>query len=137
MKSEVKIQKPNLTNSVQIISEVRKYLDDFFTDLSTEDIDEYQALYNFWCTAIKTIPLGGRVLELGTGPTLYTSIPLAERFTEIHLADYFEEPFVEVIKWLRGEPGCYDWRPFIKLVLEIEEKQGSKNASSYHETAEL
>lgn len=117
-----------------VLFAVRKYLDDFFTDLQEEEREEYKSLYHFWCSAIKTIPPGGRALELGVGPTLYTTILLAERFQEIHLADYVEESLTEVIKWLRAEPNCFDWRPYIKLVLQEEGRQGAEQEIAERET---
>ena len=104
------------TTSTQVTFEPRKYLDDYFVDLN----EEYEQLYRFWCLAVKAMSPGLRALELGVGPTLYSTIPLAERFQEIHLADYVEESLVEIRKWLGQEPDSFDWRPHIKLVLEKE-----------------
>jgi hypothetical protein len=120
------MQQANLITEAKVLSAVRQYLDDFFTDLQSEDWEEYKSLYRFWCSAIKTIPPGGIALELGVGPTIYTTIPLAEHFSEIHLADYVEESLTEVIKWLQAEPDCFDWRSFIQLVLQEEGKQGTE-----------
>jgi|GEM_PF-4869297 len=101
---------------------VRQYLDEFFLDID----DEYRALYKFWCQAIKNMPTGGEVLELGVRPTIYTTIPLAEHFDEIHLADYMEDSLLEISTWLNEESSAFNWQPFIKLVLETEGEKPTK-----------
>src|SRR5262245_58991218 len=101
--------------------EPRLYLDDYFLDVN----EEYDGLYQFWCDAAQAMPEGLRALELGVGPTIYSTIPLSARFSEVHLADFVPESLVEIERWRRREAGCFDWRPHVQRVLQIEGKEGN------------
>jgi uncharacterized protein len=94
----------------------RRYLEEHFLEID----EEYTGLYQFWCAAVQAMPRGLRALELGVGPTVYSTIPLAERFREVHLADYVEGNLAEIRKWLQNTPDAFDWRPHIARVLRSE-----------------
>ncbi|MDD9950068.1 MAG: SET domain-containing protein-lysine N-methyltransferase [Zetaproteobacteria bacterium] len=96
--------------------EARAYLEEYFLELNTE----YQALYAFWVAAAQRIPPGAQALELGVGPTLYSSFPLATACATIDLADYVPHIFSETQKWLRREQGSFDWKQHVQLVLQTE-----------------
>lgn len=99
-----------------------QYLDFYFRNIDAE----YQALYAFWCATVKTIDHPLLALELGVGPTIYSTIPLAPYFPEIHLADYVEDSLTQINLWLREDSRAFNWVPHIKLVLQTEGKKGTE-----------
>ncbi|OWK06525.1 hypothetical protein Celaphus_00012074 [Cervus elaphus hippelaphus] len=65
--------------------------------------------------------VGGDILiEVGTGPTIYQLLSACEAFREIIVSDYLELNLREVDKWLKKEPGAYDWSPAVQYVCELE-----------------
>ena len=60
--------------------------------------------------------IGGDILiDVGTGPTIYQLISACEAFQEIILSDYLELDLQGVDKWLKKDPGAYDWSPAIRV----------------------
>ncbi|KAI4584926.1 hypothetical protein MJG53_006460 [Ovis ammon polii x Ovis aries] len=60
--------------------------------------------------------IGGDILiDVGTGPTIYQLISACEAFREIIMSDYSELNLREVDKWLKKDPGAYDWSPAIRV----------------------
>ncbi|XP_057588383.1 indolethylamine N-methyltransferase [Hippopotamus amphibius kiboko] len=65
--------------------------------------------------------VGGDILiDIGTGPTIYQLLSACEAFREIIVSDYSEQNLREVEKWLKKEPGAYDWSPVVQSVCELE-----------------
>ena len=94
----------------------KQYLEEYFPEVD----EEFDHLYRFWCRALRQIPEGGRALELGVGPSLYTAIPLAARVDEIHLGDLLDRNLAEIDAWIKNKPGHFDWKDHIGRVLEFE-----------------
>ncbi len=94
----------------------RVYLEENFNGLDDED----EFAYQFICSALR--PLGSQMLihEFGGGPALYSVAALAAKAREIHFSDAVEASLAEVKKWIRAEPGGFDWKPYIRLSLEHE-----------------
>ncbi|XP_051894327.1 phenylethanolamine N-methyltransferase-like [Pristis pectinata] len=65
---------------------------------------------------------GQTLLDIGSGPTLYQVISACDFFTTIIMSDYLEGNREELCKWLRAEPGAFDWSPYIKYVCSLEGK---------------
>lgn len=108
----------------------RAYLDEYFHELN----EEYAGLYRFWCGALREAP-AGPALEVGVGPTLYSTIPLAAVAPEIHLADYTVESLAEIQHWLTREPGHFDWSAHVRQVLLIEGCRGTDAQVAQREQA--
>ena len=102
--------------------EARQYLEDYFLDLNPE----YEQLYRFWVWSTTYLRPGAIALEVGVGPTLYSSFPLAKVCREIHLANYVTNSFLETRKWLDNQTDAFDWTSHIDLVLQTE-------AAIYHD----
>lgn len=109
--------------------EPRRYLDEYFGAADSE----YEGLFRFWCSAVAAMPRGRRAVELGVGPTLYSAACLVDRFEEVHLADYVPASLVEIRRWLGREPGCFDWRPFVALILRTEGRDAGPEAVAARE----
>ncbi|XP_025910194.1 phenylethanolamine N-methyltransferase [Nothoprocta perdicaria] len=65
--------------------------------------------------------IGGRTLiDVGSGPTIYQLLSACDHFEEIVATDYLAVNREELRRWARGEPGTFDWSPFIRHVCKIE-----------------
>ncbi|XP_062994942.1 nicotinamide N-methyltransferase-like [Elgaria multicarinata webbii] len=78
------------------------------------------ALKNF-CKAFSSGLLkGDTLIDIGSGPTIYQLLSACESFTTIIASDYIEQNCQELQKWLKNEPGAFDWAPVVKYVCELE-----------------
>lgn len=65
--------------------------------------------------------VGGDILiDIGTGPTIYQLLSACEAFREIIATDYTEQNLQELERWLKKEPGAYDWSSVVQYVCELE-----------------
>ncbi|MDM8519081.1 guanitoxin biosynthesis pre-guanitoxin forming N-methyltransferase GntF [Anaerolineales bacterium HSG6] len=93
------------------------YLDEYY---GLEPDEETRFTTQFMVNALQTMPQNLSVLELGTGPCLYSAAVLAKQACEIHLSDYVPASLAEIKRWLEGHPEAHDWNPYVKLILEQE-----------------
>ncbi|XP_061079348.1 nicotinamide N-methyltransferase-like, partial [Conger conger] len=68
---------------------------------------------------------GKRVIDIGSGPTIYAIISASRCFEEIVLSDIADGNRREIEKWLKNEKGCFNWRPIIQFVCELEGRSRS------------
>ncbi|GCC38753.1 hypothetical protein chiPu_0017270 [Chiloscyllium punctatum] len=66
---------------------------------------------------------GHTLLDIGSGPTLYQVISACNFFNRIVMSDYLEVNREELRKWLRRDPGAFDWSPYIKYVCGLDGKR--------------
>ncbi|XP_040076422.1 nicotinamide N-methyltransferase-like [Ixodes scapularis] len=64
---------------------------------------------------------GGSLLDVGTGPTLLTSLLASSRFNDIVLSDLVEANRLELQKWLNKDEDAIDWTFRAEEVAAIEE----------------
>ncbi len=94
----------------------KEYLQECFP----EPDDEYRFGIRFLLDTLHKLPPDLFVLEFGAGPALHSVAALVPYAREIHFSDYVPANLVEVQQWLDNTPNAYDWRPFIKIILEKE-----------------
>ncbi|XP_009570188.2 nicotinamide N-methyltransferase [Cuculus canorus] len=63
---------------------------------------------------------GDTLIDIGCGPTIYQLLSACENFQEIFASDYTDQNRRELEKWLRKEPGAFDWSPVVQYVCELE-----------------
>uniref|UniRef100_A0A7M4EZA6 Nicotinamide N-methyltransferase n=1 Tax=Crocodylus porosus TaxID=8502 RepID=A0A7M4EZA6_CROPO len=63
---------------------------------------------------------GNTLIDIGSGPTIYQLLSACEKFNEIIASDYTDRNRQELEKWLKKEPGAFDWAPVVKYVCELE-----------------
>jgi len=97
------------------------YLDMYFNHLG----DDSFAAWRFLISAFKKIKAPVPILDFGSGPTIFSVIPMAPYATEIHMCEYLESNRNEVSDWLIGKPDAFDWSSCIKEVLILEGKKGT------------
>jgi hypothetical protein len=64
--------------------------------------------------------LGGLLIDVGTGPSMQTTVLASKHFDRIVLTDYCESNRIDIIKWLCEMPGSHDWSHTIEHVAKIE-----------------
>ncbi|KAM4651556.1 nicotinamide N-methyltransferase-like [Discoglossus pictus] len=63
---------------------------------------------------------GKTLIDIGTGPTIHQLLSACEAFDEIIATDYTDRNLEELKRWLKNEPGAFDWSPVVKYVCELE-----------------
>ncbi|KAM9520428.1 phenylethanolamine N-methyltransferase [Guaruba guarouba] len=63
---------------------------------------------------------GRTLIDVGSGPTIYQLLSACDHFEEIVATDYLAVNREELQRWARGDPGTFDWSPFIQHVCKIE-----------------
>jgi selenocysteine lyase/cysteine desulfurase len=92
------------------------YLTEYYRTVEPDEI----ATIAFLVDALRHADRDRPVLFFGAGPTLHHVFAAAEVASEIHLADYLPANLVEIQRWIDREPGCHDWRPFVRYTLQCE-----------------
>ncbi|XP_004604763.2 nicotinamide N-methyltransferase [Sorex araneus] len=63
---------------------------------------------------------GNLLIDIGSGPTIYQLLSACESFKDIIASDYVDQNLLELEKWLKKEPGAFDWSPVVTYVCELE-----------------
>ncbi|XP_026548503.1 nicotinamide N-methyltransferase-like [Notechis scutatus] len=63
---------------------------------------------------------GDTLIDIGSGASIYQFLSACESFREIIATDYADQNREEMQRWLRKEPGAFDWTPIVKYVCELE-----------------
>ncbi|XP_070551928.1 nicotinamide N-methyltransferase-like [Ptychodera flava] len=63
---------------------------------------------------------GDRLIDIGTGPCIYSFLSACANFNEIIATDFTEANRNALKRWVTKEPGCFDWTPIIKHVCNLE-----------------
>lgn len=96
----------------------KEYLRDYYNEINEEDM----ALYKFWCEAASFLPTGSSMMEIGSGPGLYSVIPFVENYEILLLTDYLQSNLDEIVLSLKEHPEGFDWKPHIELVFHLKDK---------------
>ncbi|XP_078572946.1 nicotinamide N-methyltransferase-like [Branchiostoma floridae x Branchiostoma japonicum] len=103
----------------------REYLDFFMSDVTvTSHVDEGAAMPwimdQFHRTFTEDRDFGKRLLDVGTGPTLYQLLSASRVFTDIICSDIHQGALEEIWKWKNGDADAFDWSSAIKHVSGLE-----------------
>ncbi|XP_066302073.1 nicotinamide N-methyltransferase-like [Branchiostoma lanceolatum] len=63
---------------------------------------------------------GGRLIDVGSGSTLYQVISASMFFSEIVCSDYSQAARAEIEKWLKKDKGAFDWTSYFQYFIELE-----------------
>ncbi|XP_032085823.1 nicotinamide N-methyltransferase-like isoform X2 [Thamnophis elegans] len=63
---------------------------------------------------------GDTLIDIGSGASIHQFLSACESFREIIATDYSLQNGAEVQRWLKKEPGAFDWTPIVKYVCELE-----------------
>lgn len=68
------------------------------------------------------------VIDLGSGPAIYSAISAAPYASEIVLSDIVEGNRDAMNKWLKNDPSAHDWTPYFDFVVKTLEGKGDQEA---------
>lgn len=108
---------------------------EYLGECYTEPDAEYRFAVQFMVEALRKLPAELLVLELGGGPTLHSVAMLTPQAREVHFSDYVPANLAEVRRWLTQEAGAFDWRPYIKIILQEEGQSSTTHAIAAREAA--
>ncbi|KAM4848836.1 nicotinamide N-methyltransferase [Urocitellus parryii] len=101
----------------------RDYLEKYY-NFGSKPSAENQILKHLLKNLFKIFCLGGvkgdLLIDIGSGPTIYQLLSACESFKEIIATDYTDQNLQELEKWLRKEPGAFDWSPVVTYVCDLE-----------------
>uniref|UniRef100_UPI00358EC49C nicotinamide N-methyltransferase-like n=1 Tax=Myxine glutinosa TaxID=7769 RepID=UPI00358EC49C len=63
---------------------------------------------------------GHRLLDVGSGPSIYQILSASEAFDDIYLSDFTEVNGNELHLWLEDSPEAFNWSPIIQYVCDLE-----------------
>jgi hypothetical protein len=108
--------------------DARQYVD-YYYGLPTVPDDE-ASIFRFIAHGLNAI---GRQfeagLELGCGPTLHHAAQLVPWVDRLDLADVQEPNLEEIRRWLRADPGAFDWSVFIAGEHGVLAAEGGRGGS--------
>jgi SAM-dependent methyltransferase len=114
-----KVQTPEIAEAWEHF-DARAYLNEYYADIEAENI----AFLNYFVRVFQDLPVEARntfkLLDFGSGPTIYALITAAAKVHEIHVCDYLEPNREELRLWLSDDPKAFNWRAFIAASLEME-----------------
>lgn len=106
-----------------------------FRDFKMESlkITNWQDNYDFWFSCLSQFFHSGkfrgdRLLDIGSGPTVYNVAVASFYFPNIILSDFVESNCEQLRKWLRKDADSIDWFPFLSRVAEIEKYEDVEQA---------
>jgi SAM-dependent methyltransferase len=118
------------TTADYLLFEPNAYLQDYYAEIPPENM----AMLCFLVKSFRAAPLQQRVLDFGSGPTLFAEIVAAGSAQEIHIGEYLPANRAEIQRWLDQAPTCFDWSHYIEAVLKLEGKVSSSSAIQQRET---
>ncbi|XP_065426299.1 nicotinamide N-methyltransferase-like [Chrysemys picta bellii] len=77
-------------------------------------------LRNFFKTFILDGVKGNTLIHIGAVPSIFELLSACESFKEIVITNYMDRNCQELQKWLKKEPGAFNWTPVVKYVCELE-----------------
>jgi hypothetical protein len=111
-------KQPLLDRCDEVTFSPSAYLQEYYSDIGAENA----ALLEFYVAAYKTLPPNGTLLDFGGGPTIYPLIGAVPKVKEIYFCDYLEVNLEEVRKWVRADAMAFNWQPFVRATLELEQR---------------
>ncbi|CAH2320151.1 nicotinamide N-methyltransferase-like [Pelobates cultripes] len=64
--------------------------------------------------------VGDTLIDFGAGPSILNLLSACEVFKNIITSDFLEQNRAQLNRWLKKEPGAFDWTPAVKFVCELE-----------------
>lgn len=65
---------------------------------------------------------GRTLIDIGSGPTVYQLLSACSHFEDITMTDFLEVNRQELGRWLREEPGAFNWSMYSQYACLIEGK---------------
>ena len=101
--------------------EPKSYLGYRFQSVNERHAEVLRHLHQFYLT----VPVGVKVLDVGSGPIIAYVISAATRASEIVLSEYTKKNRDEIQRWIDGSPKAHDWGPYFTFI--VQKLEGKEN----------
>ncbi|XP_019632837.1 PREDICTED: nicotinamide N-methyltransferase-like [Branchiostoma belcheri] len=102
----------------------REYLEELFgtfeEDITSDEGEGSMKSMEFFHDVFNTGSYGGRLIDIGSGSTLYQVISASRFFSEIVCSDYSKDARAEIEKWLKKDGTAFDWTEYFQYFIELE-----------------
>uniref|UniRef100_A0A914W3V5 Uncharacterized protein n=1 Tax=Plectus sambesii TaxID=2011161 RepID=A0A914W3V5_9BILA len=105
------------------------YLSGFYK--SPQEDDAMKIVLFFLPGMLYRVPIGGSLLDLGAGPTVYVPMTFRQRVDHIYTSDFAPVNRAELRRWWLNEPDQFDWSAVCAWISSIEtgdEKRHTQHA---------
>ncbi|XP_064646996.1 nicotinamide N-methyltransferase-like isoform X7 [Lineus longissimus] len=90
-------------------------------------LPNFQRLHPFVSTrershAAGEIRDGSRLLDVGSGPSIYSVISAGSRCSDIICSDYATQSLDEILKWVHSDHDAHNWQRYFEYVCKLEGK---------------
>ena len=92
------------------------YLREYYSTIGKENA----FLLEFLHATYYKFPIGGNLIEIGGGPTLYQLISASEVVESITFAEFHPDNLKVLKDWLKNNDSAFDWSPFLEYVKNLE-----------------
>ncbi|XP_064620546.1 indolethylamine N-methyltransferase-like [Lineus longissimus] len=111
--------------------DVKTYLNNYYV------LENNPYLYRFLqmmhqLVAAGSIPDGGRLLDVGSGPCIHSVISTGSRCSEIVCSDFVEQNRDEILRWVNGAIDAHNWEPVFQYVCKLEGKSDEWKTRQSH-----
>ncbi|XP_064646548.1 nicotinamide N-methyltransferase-like [Lineus longissimus] len=65
---------------------------------------------------------GSRLLDVGSGPSIYSVISAGSRCSDIICSDYATQSLDEILKWVNSDHDAHNWQRYFEYVCKLEGK---------------
>lgn len=106
----------------------KRYLQTYYSDLNSNDFEgelipfHLETLFYIFHKALKDklSTKNGRLLDIGSGPSVHVALCASKTFRDIYLSDLVESNRYELKKWLEYDGDAFDWSSVAKYVGDME-----------------
>ena len=88
------------------------YLNDFYVKV---DEPAMQMTLTYLPMIVCRLPKGGKLLDIGSGPTIHVPVAFRNAVDQIYLTDYLPQNRAELMKWYKGE-SKFNWAKTLNMI---------------------
>lgn len=70
--------------------------------------------------AVGSENLNGRLLDIGSGPAIFSVISASRGVQDITVSDFTDEGIAELERFIKNDPKQYDWGHWFEYAAELE-----------------
>lgn len=121
--SEEVISKIQMREDLPTAFDPAAYLRGFYTK-STSEI-AINVILTFLPNIVSRIPKGGKLLDIGSGPTVHMAMYFRHTVDEVYLSDFLEQNLDAINLWLsNSDINKFDWSNVSKYIALMEGGEG-------------
>ncbi|XP_070551914.1 nicotinamide N-methyltransferase-like [Ptychodera flava] len=116
--------KAGVTNNYNLHFNPKAYLERYYSSVEGY-VEEEEGVLPWTLEILHSIfshegVSGDRLIDIGTGPCIYSFVSSCTKFKEIVVGEYSEQNRNALKRWVDNEPGSFDWSSIIEHVCQLE-----------------